>query len=212
MLSFDKITNQIKDDLVSGKVKVITDSESKTRYYALASDMNIRVECSLNIPKTLQNYYDTFINPMSISVFAVGDIVRYAGGNCTYRVVDVTKVPIIIKSFTNGREYSANGGGLVLIKKAAAAVKSYDPVKIIFNKPATIMFFADGTKIVSKVAEGEEWNEYIGVQACILKRILGSKEEYNRLMKVARSVEQRTPEVKPTPEADNKPAPEKTNA
>lgn len=49
--------------------------------------------------------------------------------------------------------------------------------KIIFNNPATIVFWADGTKTVVKCMEGQEFNEYYGVACAIMKRFFGNNSK-----------------------------------
>ena len=43
--------------------------------------------------------------------------------------------------------------------------------KVIFNPPATIVFWEDGAKTVVKCADGEVFNESAGVALCFMKRI-----------------------------------------
>lgn len=55
--------------------------------------------------------------------------------------------------------------------------------KVIFNKPATIVFWEDGTKTVVK-ASGENFDKEKGLAMAITKRILGSnKGNYNNIFK-----------------------------
>lgn len=49
--------------------------------------------------------------------------------------------------------------------------------KIVFNNPATIVFWADGTKTVVKCMEGQEFNEYYGVACAITKRFFGNNSK-----------------------------------
>ena len=45
--------------------------------------------------------------------------------------------------------------------------------KVIFNDPATIVFFEDGCKEVVKVKPGEQFDEWTGLAMCIMKRMYG---------------------------------------
>lgn len=47
------------------------------------------------------------------------------------------------------------------------------PVRAIFNNPATILFWPDGTKTVSKCVEGDIWDREKGVMAAMLRKYLG---------------------------------------
>ena len=50
--------------------------------------------------------------------------------------------------------------------------------KVIYNPPATIVFFATGEKIVSKTEDKFDWE--VGLAICLLKRAMTSKQ-YNRM-------------------------------
>jgi len=47
--------------------------------------------------------------------------------------------------------------------------------KVIFNDPATIVFWADGTKTVVKCMEGKEFNTWDGLAMAICKKLFGKK-------------------------------------
>jgi len=46
--------------------------------------------------------------------------------------------------------------------------------KIIFNFPATIVFWADGTKTVVKMGRGERFDMYHGFTAAVAKKLYGN--------------------------------------
>ena len=46
--------------------------------------------------------------------------------------------------------------------------------KVIFNPPATIVFWLDGTKTVVKCKEGEEFSEWAGIALCLAKKLYGT--------------------------------------
>ena len=50
---------------------------------------------------------------------------------------------------------------------------------VIFNGPATTIIWADGTKTTVKCQDGEEFNEYIGVETALVKKLLGNKANFN---------------------------------
>lgn len=54
--------------------------------------------------------------------------------------------------------------------------KTTDIYRVIFNDPATIVFWKDGTKTVVKCHPEDTFDEEIGFMCCYLKRILSSKE------------------------------------
>ena len=45
--------------------------------------------------------------------------------------------------------------------------------KVIFNPPATIVIWKDGSKTVVKCKEGDQFDEWAGLSLCICKKILG---------------------------------------
>lgn len=55
------------------------------------------------------------------------------------------------------------------------------PLKVIFNPPATIVFWNDGEKTVVKCMEGEEYSKDVGLAMCFCKKMLGSG--YKRMFK-----------------------------
>ena len=55
--------------------------------------------------------------------------------------------------------------------------------KVIFNKPATIVFWSDNTKTVVKCEDGDVWNEEKGLAMAVCKKMLGLKEFYKQYNK-----------------------------
>lgn len=56
--------------------------------------------------------------------------------------------------------------------------KEIEIEKVIFNNPATIVLWNDGTKTVVKAQEGDGWDMEKGLAMCVAKRILGLKKFY----------------------------------
>ena len=52
--------------------------------------------------------------------------------------------------------------------------------KVIFNKPATIVYWSDGTKTVVKCGKNDEWDEEKGLAMAISKKLIGLKEFYKQ--------------------------------
>lgn len=46
-----------------------------------------------------------------------------------------------------------------------------DIKKVIFNNPATIVYWKDGTKTVVKVLEGEQYSKWSGLALCVCKKM-----------------------------------------
>lgn len=59
--------------------------------------------------------------------------------------------------------------------------KELKVTKVIYNDPATIVYFSDGTKSVVKLHPEDTFNETIGLLMAISKRLLGSKNLHRTL-------------------------------
>ena len=60
-----------------------------------------------------------------------------------------------------------------LIKTNPFAIK-----QVIFNDPATIVLWEDGTKTVVKCQEGDKYDKEKGLTMCITKKLFGNKGNY----------------------------------
>lgn len=61
------------------------------------------------------------------------------------------------------------------LKYTVSSVKELPFIdKIIFNNPATIVFWSDGTKTVVKCMRNQEFNTYYGVACAIMKKYFGN--------------------------------------
>ena len=68
---------------------------------------------------------------------------------------------MVVKCYTDGRkEYS----------KYSSA-----PIKTIFNPPATIVYFNDGDKVISKCDEHDKFSPETGFLMCCMKKYIGNK-------------------------------------
>lgn len=54
--------------------------------------------------------------------------------------------------------------------------------RVIFNGPATIVFWEDGTKTVVKCAEKETYNERTAIMWAIMKKTYGSSSRVNKVL------------------------------
>ena len=55
--------------------------------------------------------------------------------------------------------------------------------QVIFNNPATIVFWADGTKTVVKCQDGDVYSPETGIAMCFMKKALGNKSNFNNTFK-----------------------------
>ena len=87
--------------------------------------------------------------------------------------------------------------------------------RVIFNKPATIVFWKDGTKTVVRCGDNDIYDPEKGLAMCFAKKALGNKFDYyntfvNHLKKAPKSetgakkpkTEKKTPKKKPTTKAE----------
>lgn len=95
-------------------------------------------------------------------------------------------------------KYSSPDDSLIKTAYDLSYKRKFTPVQIIFNDPATIVFWEDGTKTVVKCAPGTPFNKYAGFCAALAKHVYVSNSAINRLVEHA--------------EDQNPPKPEKTAA
>ena len=58
--------------------------------------------------------------------------------------------------------------------KAAGYIDDSDdpkPTKVIINDPATVVFFSDDSKVVTKAKDGDEYDPLFGIMACALRKV-----------------------------------------
>ena len=56
---------------------------------------------------------------------------------------------------------------------------------VIFNNPATIVYWEDGTKTVVKcqTQTGDTYSKETGLAMCFVKKVLGNKGNFNEVLK-----------------------------
>lgn len=70
------------------------------------------------------------------------------------------------------------------IEKLEIKLENLEIKKVIFNDPATIVFWTDNSKTVVKCGERDTYDPEKGLAMCIVKRYLGNKGNYyNELRK-----------------------------
>ncbi len=57
------------------------------------------------------------------------------------------------------------------------------PIKVIFNNPATIVIWSDGTKTVVKCDPKDTYSKEAGLALCYMKKVLGNKGNYNNMFR-----------------------------
>lgn len=56
------------------------------------------------------------------------------------------------------------------------------PERVIFNGPATIVFWTDGTKTVVKCADGENYDKRVAILWAIAKNMFGNSTRVNKML------------------------------
>ncbi len=56
---------------------------------------------------------------------------------------------------------------------------------VVFNDPHTIINWADGSKTVVKCMEGDTFEEHVGFQAAVTKKVFGDHGTYKRIIQNA---------------------------
>ncbi len=95
--------------------------------------------------------------------------------------------------------YSSSGGTLKFYGDALEKISFlFDPIlnanfkpdaldyrikKVIFNDPATVVIWKDGTKTVVKCCDGDTYDKEKGFMACIIKKLTGNTGRWNELIK-----------------------------
>ena len=69
-----------------------------------------------------------------------------------------------------GRSISEIWDDLIRNAEQSKTILLWLPKKVIFNPPATIILWADGTKTVVKCKEGEEFDEWVGFITAYAKK------------------------------------------
>lgn len=67
--------------------------------------------------------------------------------------------------------------------KIDTSANDFQIKKVIFNDPATIVLWSDGTKTVVKIQGDDKYSKEVGLAMCITKKALGNKSNYNNVFK-----------------------------
>ena len=67
--------------------------------------------------------------------------------------------------------------------KQSPVVYQFEIQRVLFNDPATIVFWKDGTKTVVKCQDGDVYSEEVGLALCFAKKALGNQSNFNNVFK-----------------------------
>lgn len=100
------------------------------------------------------------------------------------KIVDVGKQSFDyskLACFMSPREIALHLAAQVLLNWEC--LKMPEITKVLYHNPATIIFWGDGTKTISKCSAGEEYNKKIGFLLCWLKKMNELCEFYTNINK-----------------------------
>lgn len=66
---------------------------------------------------------------------------------------------------------------------SASNTDPFEIKNVIFNEPATIVYWADGTKTVVKCQEGDTYDKEKGLAMCFVKKLKSNKSYFNDVFK-----------------------------
>lgn len=125
---------------------------------------------------------------------STGDILKEIGEKeDTMRTLSAEKIKRVTIECEDGTTYTGtitriegcpwDYSTMTVEAKIGAPVGEYGIQRVIFNKPATIVYWTDGTKTVVKCQEGDEYRRETGLAMAIAKKHLGNKGNYNEVFK-----------------------------
>ena len=114
----------------------------------------------------------------------MGDNINF-GSSLSYSidgVIDDEICKYVLLSNTN--TYSTGETATKKETKKVTKVKNkmIRPVRVIFNDPATIVFWDDDTKTVVKCSDDDEFSEYEGFCPACTKKLLGNNSKIKKLI------------------------------
>lgn len=101
-------------------------------------------------------------------------------------IINGVSKPFRIESFETPpfREPRITGFIDLIERYNQASSRSNSKIKeVIFNNPATIVIWNDGSKTVVKCQEGDTYSKELGLAMCMSKKFLGNKGNFNEVFK-----------------------------
>lgn len=92
------------------------------------------------------------------------------------REYDAEELKLWYKSMVNGLYGPSDKEEEIMLKK------NYTVKKILFNPPATIVFWEDGSKTVVKCSQYDEYSPYFGFLASLAKKIYGNPSRVRKIV------------------------------
>lgn len=106
---------------------------------------------------------------------------------CGHLLIDGKRIPVRVTEIcTEWGKLPAFSGHFCDVEYARGGVipVGKSPIKnVIFNDPATVVIWEDGTKTVVKCQPGDTYSKETGLALCIAKKYLGNKGNFNEVFK-----------------------------
>lgn len=100
-------------------------------------------------------------------------------GNMTEHAYDVMRDRTTVKLEINGHYDSHE----IINHLRHVNTHNMGITRVIFNDPATVVFWHDGTKTVVKCQDGDTFDEETGLLMCIAKKVYGNTGTFNDVLK-----------------------------
>lgn len=107
----------------------------------------------------------------------IASVNTYGDGRIAFEMMDYRRFEFDGKDVL----YVSNGNYWLVTKRSSNLERYLKPVNIknvIFNPPATIVFWSDGTKTVVKCSKDDKFDPEKGLAMAICKRVGGNKAAY----------------------------------
>lgn len=103
--------------------------------------------------------------------------------NCVSKIDSATRARIL--NAADNTKFDSIIASTIFIPKCTPKPTNYLPEikNVKFNGPATVVFWADGTKTVVKCQDGDDYSEEAGLAMCIVKKAFGNTSKYNDIFK-----------------------------
>lgn len=88
-----------------------------------------------------------------------------------------------LKGYEDGAADVLKCAGPAFIKEFKRIQKTAGIERVVFNDPATVVFWTDGSKTVVKAQDGEPFDPEKGLAMAIVKKMYGNTGSYNELFK-----------------------------
>lgn len=115
-----------------------------------------------------------FVNSECCDYCYGGNIINEVSEGLFCRLQDHIKMAQGLSKINENSVYGLHADPAIFDEEFLAVRRDHiKPVKVIFNNPATIVLWSDGTKTVVKRQKGDRYNKETGFALCYLKKFCG---------------------------------------